>query len=49
VRDEVRAQALAGMSMDDSEPLLDLLMTVRGNLATSAMKCRETEGLPPTA
>lgn len=33
VRAEVRAQAMAGVSDTDQEKLLDLLMTVRGNLA----------------
>lgn len=33
VRAEVRAQAMAGMSDADQEKLLDLLVTVRGNLA----------------
>jgi MarR family transcriptional regulator, transcriptional regulator for hemolysin len=33
VRAEVRAQAMAGMTDTDQEKLLDLLMTVRGNLA----------------
>ncbi|HUN42259.1 MAG TPA: MarR family transcriptional regulator [Acetobacteraceae bacterium] len=33
VRAEVRAQAMAGITEADQETLLDLLMTVRGNLA----------------
>jgi MarR family transcriptional regulator, transcriptional regulator for hemolysin len=33
VRAEVRSQAMAGMTDADQEKLLDLLMTVRGNLA----------------
>ncbi|HEY1933261.1 MAG TPA: MarR family transcriptional regulator [Acetobacteraceae bacterium] len=49
VRDEVRAQALVGMSEDESELLLDLLMTVRRNLGTSAVKCTEMARLPPVA
>ncbi|HTW69086.1 MAG TPA: MarR family transcriptional regulator [Acetobacteraceae bacterium] len=38
VRAEVRAQALAGMTDLDQEKLLDLLMTVRGNLAQPARR-----------
>lgn len=38
VRAEVRAQAMAGMSDTDQEKLLDLLITVRGNLAQPARR-----------
>jgi MarR family transcriptional regulator for hemolysin len=39
VADDVRAQALAGITKADREALLDLLVAVRTNLATHAGKC----------
>ena len=39
VRTEVRAEAMAGIPEADQEKLLDLLMTVRGNLARPGRKC----------
>jgi MarR family transcriptional regulator, transcriptional regulator for hemolysin len=39
VRAEVRAQAMAGITEAEQETLLDLLMTVRGNLAQPGRGC----------
>lgn len=49
VRDDVRAQAMNGIAVEEQERLLDLLMTVRGNLATAAGRCSSAERLPPAA
>lgn len=43
VADEVRAQALGGLPDTEREMLLDLLATVRGNLASRAGGCADTE------
>ena len=49
VRQDVRTQALAGIAGPDQEKLLDLLMAVRGNLATSATKERMAATAPSDA
>lgn len=49
VRDDVRTQALVGIAEPDQEKLLDLLITVRGNLATPAARYRDDEVTPPHA
>lgn len=49
VRHDVRTQALAGVDEPDQERLLDLLMTVRGNLAPHAAKHRNGDAAPPDA
>jgi MarR family transcriptional regulator, transcriptional regulator for hemolysin len=49
VRQEVRAEALAGIAEPDQEKLLTLLMRVRGNLTSPVAKCRDDETLPPAA
>jgi MarR family transcriptional regulator, transcriptional regulator for hemolysin len=51
VRTKVRAQAIAGMTDADQARLLDLLMTVRGNLAQperrrASVAMRDGEELP---
>jgi MarR family transcriptional regulator for hemolysin len=43
VADEVRAQAFGGLPDAEREVLLDLLVTVRENLATRAGGCADTE------
>jgi MarR family transcriptional regulator, transcriptional regulator for hemolysin len=47
VRYDVRTQALAGIGEPDQEKLLDLLMTVRGNLGAPAARYRDGEPTPP--
>lgn len=49
VREDVRTQALAGIAEADQERLLDLLMTVRANLATPAASDRNELRSPPDA
>ena len=49
VRLDVRTQALAGIAGPDQEKLLDLLMAVRGNLATPAAKQRIAATVPSDA
>jgi len=49
VRLDVRTQALAGIAEPEQEKLLDLLMAVRGNLATPTAKDRVEAASPPDA
>jgi MarR family transcriptional regulator, transcriptional regulator for hemolysin len=44
VAEEARAQALVGLSQQERETLLDLLVRVRGNLASRGAGCADADG-----